>query len=83
MKKHKDKKEKKEKINPSEVVVEGVITEAFANAQFDVELGNGSMVRCTVCGKMQVKKIRLNPGDQVQIGVSIYDPTKGRILYRL
>lgn len=83
MKKHNNKTEKVEKTNSSEIVVEGTIIEAFPNAMFDVELDNGSIVKCTICGKIRKNKIRILLGDRVQLGLSIYDLTKGRILYRL
>lgn len=69
----------------TEVDVEGVVEEAFANARFRVRLANGCNVMCTVAGKMRRDKnrfIRIVPCDKVLVGVSIYDMTKGRIKYR-
>ena len=84
MKKNKNKNtEKTEKTNSSEIVVEGTIIEAFPNAMFDVELDNGNIVKCTICGKIRQNKIRILLGDRVQLGLGIYDLSKGRILYRL
>lgn len=84
MKKNKkDKGNKPEKLNNSEIIVEGVVIEAFPNAMFDVQLDNGNIAKCTVCGKIRKNNIRILLGDRVQIGLSIYDLTKGRILYRL
>lgn len=84
MKKNKkDKTQKQEKINNSEIIVEGVVIEAFPNAMFDCQLDNGNIVKCTVCGKIRKNNIRILLGDRCQIGLSIYDLTKGRILYRL
>ena len=67
----------------SEVVDEGTVLEARANAMFDVKLDNDNVVLCTICGKIRMNRIRILPGDRVQIGLSIYDMTKGRILYRI
>lgn len=64
------------------VTVDGTVVEAFANAVFDVKLDNGHIVKCTLCGKIRKFKIRINPADRVQIGVSIYNTNVGRILYR-
>jgi translation initiation factor IF-1 len=81
--KNKDKKsQKREKQNLSEVVLEGTVVEARANAMFDVKLDNDQIVLCTICGKIRMNHIRILPGDRVEIGLSIYDMTKGRILYR-
>lgn len=74
---------KVEKTNSSEIVVEGTVIEAFPNAMFDIQLDNGSIAKCTVCGKIRKNNIRILLGDRVQAGLSIYDLTKGRILYRL
>lgn len=81
--KTKAKCDKIEKTNPSEIIVEGTVIEAFANAMFNVELDNGNIVKCTVCGKIRKNNIRILLGDRVQIGLGIYDLTKGRIIYRL
>lgn len=75
--------QKREKVNESEVVVEGTVMEARPNAMFDVKLDNDLIVLCTICGKIRMNHIRILPGDRVQIGLSIYDMSKGRILYRL
>lgn len=85
MKKNKKikKSQKGEKQNLSEVVVEGTVIEARANAMFDVKLDNEQIVLCTICGKIRINRIRILPGDKVVCGLSIYDLSKGRILYRL
>lgn len=84
MKNNKNKNSKKsEKQNLSEVVLEGTVMEARPNAMFDVKLDNDQIVLCTICGKIRMNHIRILPGDRVQIGISIYDMTRGRILYRL
>lgn len=49
---------------------------------FRVRLDNDNVVLCTICGKIRMNHIRILPADRVQVGVSIYDMSKGRILYR-
>lgn len=83
MKKTKTKCDKIEKTNSSEIIVEGIVVEAFPNAMFDVELDNGNIVKCTICGKIRKNNIRILLGDRVQLGLGVYDISKGRILYRL
>ena len=85
MKKNKvnKKTQKCEKQNLSEVVVEGTVVEARANAMFDVKLDNEQIVLCTICGKIRMNRIRILPGDKVVCGLSIYDLSRGRILYRI
>lgn len=75
-------KETTKKPNPSEVVAAGVVEEALANAMFRVRLNNDVMILCTICGKIRKNNIRILPGDKVDVGVNIYDMTKGRILFR-
>lgn len=65
------------------IVQEGTITKSLSNAVFEVELDNGHTLSCTICGKMRQKFIRVMPGDAVQVEISPYDLTKGRISRRL
>ena len=60
----------------------GVITEALSNAMFRVKLENGHEIVATISGKMRMYYIRILPGDKVQVEMSPYDLTRGRISYR-
>lgn len=61
---------------------EGFVTEALPNAQFRVELSNGHNILGLLSGKMRKYFIRILPGDRVDVEMSPYDMTKGRIVYR-
>jgi translation initiation factor IF-1 len=61
---------------------DGVITEALSNAMFRVQLQNGHEIIATISGKMRMHYIRILPGDRVQVEMSPYDLTRGRISYR-
>jgi translation initiation factor IF-1 len=61
---------------------EGVVTDALPNAQFRVELANGHEILGLLSGKMRKFFIRILPGDKVDVEMSPYDLTKGRIVYR-
>jgi len=61
---------------------DGVITEALSNAMFRVKLENGHEIVATISGKMRMFYIRILPGDKVQVEMSPYDLTRGRISYR-
>ena len=61
---------------------EGVVLEALSNAMFRVELESGHQVVCHLAGKMRQLYIKVLPGDKVQVEMSPYDLTKGRISYR-
>ena len=62
--------------------VEGVVEEALPNAVFKVKLENEHEVLAHVSGKMRMHFIRILPGDRVQVELSPYDLTRGRITYR-
>jgi translation initiation factor IF-1 len=61
---------------------DGVITEALPNAMFRVKLQTGHEIVATISGKMRMYYIRILPGDKVQVEMSPYDLTRGRISYR-
>ncbi len=61
---------------------DGVITEALSNAMFRVKLQTGHQIVATISGKMRMYYIRILPGDKVQVEMSPYDLTRGRISYR-
>ena len=61
---------------------EGVVTDALPNAQFRVELDNGHEILGFLSGKMRKYYIKILPGDRVDVEMSPYDLSKGRIVYR-
>lgn len=67
----------------SELKVQGEITKALSNAMFEVELENGHTILCSISGKMRMNYIKVMPGDKVEVEMSPYDLTKGRISSRL
>lgn len=69
--------------NKDFIVVKGKILESLPAATFRVQLDNGQTILCHLSGKMRMHRIRLTPGDEVQVEVSPYDLTKGRITFRL
>ena len=70
-------------MSKSDVIeVEGVVTEAFPNAMFEVQLPNGHKILAHVSGKMRMNYIRIYPGYKVTIELSPYDLTRGRITWR-
>lgn len=68
----------------------GIIVEDKSNSIFEVELIEVAgreleatmTATCTISGKIRINGIRLNVGDKVQGELSLYDMSKGRILYR-
>ena len=64
------------------IEIDGVVTEAFPNAMFEVELPNGHKILAHVSGKMRMNFIRIYPGDKVTVELSPYDLTRSRITWR-
>ena len=64
------------------IQVAGSVLEALPNAMFRVELENGHKVLAHISGKMRMHYIRILPGDKVQVELTPYDLTRGRITYR-
>lgn len=64
------------------IKTEGRVTEALGGDRFRVELENGATILGTLSGKMRQMHIRVMPGDRVEVELSPYDLTRGRISYR-
>ena len=60
----------------------GVVKELLPNATFRVELDNGHELIATMAGTMRKNRIRVLAGDKVQVEMTPYDLSKGRINYR-
>lgn len=70
-------------MNKEVIKMIGTVREALPNAQFRVELENGHMITAHISGKMRKHYIRLVNGDAVEVEMTPYDLTKGRISFRL
>ncbi|MDD5645216.1 MAG: translation initiation factor IF-1 [bacterium] len=64
------------------IKVDGVVSEVLPNTMFRVKLANGHVILAHISGKMRMNFIRILPGDKVQVEMSPYDLTKGRITFR-
>lgn len=62
--------------------VKGTVTEALGNAMFKVELESKHVLTATISGKIRMNCIRILPGDKVELEISPYDLSKGRIIKR-
>lgn len=65
------------------ITVNGVIEESLSNGNFRVRLENGALILAYLSGKMRVNSIKVIIGDHVQLEMSPYDLTRGRISRRL
>ncbi|MGL4947939.1 MAG: translation initiation factor IF-1 [Mycoplasma sp.] len=69
-------------MSQDKINVKGVIKDIIQGGKFNVTLENGLEIIALVSGKMRVNKISILPGDTVEVELSPYDLTKGRITYR-
>ena len=60
----------------------GVVSELLPNAMFRVKLENGHEVLAHTSGKMRKNRIRVLVGDKVNVEMTPYDLSKGRITFR-
>ncbi|EFF41150.1 translation initiation factor IF-1 [Mycoplasmopsis alligatoris] len=64
------------------IKMNAVVKQAFSTDLYEVELENGLVIKAHISGKMRVNHIRILPGDSVEVEISPYDLTQGRITYR-
>lgn len=64
------------------IELEGTVKEALPNAMFKVELPNEKVILAHISGKLRMNYIKILAGDKVNVEISPYDLTKGRITWR-
>lgn len=65
------------------IKLEGEIVDLLPGTMFKVKLENEHIILAHISGKMRINFIKLMPGDKVEVEMSPYDLTKGRITKRL
>jgi translation initiation factor IF-1 len=60
----------------------GTVAEVLPNAMFRVVLENQHRITAYLGGKMRKNDIKIIAGDSVEIEMSPYDMTRGRVIYR-
>lgn len=61
---------------------QGTVTEKLPSAMFRVRLENDHEIIAHASGRMRRNRIRVMAGDRVDVEMTPYDLTKGRIKYR-
>lgn len=64
------------------IELEGIVTDSYPNAMFEVQLENGHKVKATISGKLRMNYIRIIVGDKVKVEMSPYDLNRARITWR-
>lgn len=63
--------------------VPGIIEQCLSNGMFRIKLENGFKVLGHISGKIRRNSVRILLGDLVIVELSLYDLSRGRIVYRL
>lgn len=62
---------------------DGTVLKAQGNGRFSVKIHElNKEIICTLSGKIKHHTIRIIEGDDVIVDISIYDPEKGKIVFR-
>ena len=69
-------------MNDDKVVFGGVVTQCLPNTLFRIKLENDHEVIGHLSGKMRRFKIKVLQNDRVDVEMSGYDLSKGRIIHR-
>lgn len=64
------------------IKVKGVVTNVLPSTTFEVKLEQGNSILCHISGKIRKNNITILLGDNVDVEMSVYDLTKGRITFR-
>jgi translation initiation factor IF-1 len=64
------------------IEMSGIVEECLPNAMFRVVLENGHKIIATIGGRLRQNNIRILLGDEVDLELSTYDLSRGRIVYR-
>ena len=65
-----------------QIQMTGTVTDTLPNTMFKVELENGHEIIAHISGKMRKNYIKILTGDTVQVELTPYDLTEGRITFR-
>nr|BCK52167.1 translation initiation factor 1 [Cunninghamia lanceolata var. konishii] len=69
-------------IKRNVVMLDGVVMTTYPDGLFLVLLDNDMEVLAVISGKMRYRHIRIIRGDRVKVELTIYDLSRGRIIYR-
>ena len=61
---------------------QGQVAKVLAGGFYEVKTESGHIIMAKISGRMRSNNIRIVLGDNVTVGVSEHDPTKGLITYR-
>jgi translation initiation factor IF-1 len=69
-------------VKEAPLEVFGTVRQIYPSTTFAVELENGHTVLAHLAGRLRRHRIKILLGDRVDLEMSPYDLSKGRIVYR-
>lgn len=69
-------------MGSDKIRVSGIVLDVLPSDKFRIQLPNSTEIIGYISGKIRMNKIKIIPGDKVEVELSVYDLTKGRIVYR-
>lgn len=69
-------------MGSDKIRVSGIVLDVLPSDKFRILLENSAEIIGYISGKIRMNKIKIIPGDKVEVELSVYDLTKGRIIYR-
>lgn len=64
------------------IQMSGKVNEVLPGAMFRITLDNDHKILATIGGKLRQHKIQILLGDKVDVELSPYDLSRGRVIYR-
>jgi translation initiation factor IF-1 len=64
------------------IKMSGTVDEVLPNAMFRITLENQHKIIAVIGGRLRQNNIRILMGDRVDVEMSPYDLTRGRVVYR-
>jgi translation initiation factor IF-1 len=64
------------------IKLEGTVEDVLPNAMFRVRINESHVITATISGRLRQNNIRILLGDNVEVEMSPYDLTRGRVVYR-
>jgi translation initiation factor IF-1 len=62
--------------------LEGKVEDVLPNAMFRIRINESHSITATISGRLRQNNIRILLGDSVEVEMSPYDLTRGRVVYR-
>jgi translation initiation factor IF-1 len=62
--------------------LEGTVEDVLPNAMFRIRINESHVITATISGRLRQNNIRILLGDRVEVEMSPYDLTRGRVVYR-